>query len=197
MKITYALIGAAFLIMTGILISLLKNGGALRPVGVIKPTEFGSDFDYIGKSVALRMFPEFHASHDVIWYLDHQDESFTRVLQAAYQHYQNPQKPAFRDLRQSSELCADKCWYVQQLGNPLPEALVQKMKMEKSIQVFIQDFNRNETVPAECESQKIMEYKCIRPVSIREVHRKLKNPVPYFFMRRYQESQFYLYIEKI
>lgn len=196
MKITYWILGIAFVIMTGIMIFLLKNGGALRAIGVIKPTEFGSDFDYIGKAVAVRMFPEFHAAKNVIWYLDHQDEDFTKVFQATYQHYQNPQKPPLHDLRQESELCADKCWYVQQLGNSLPQALVEKMKTESSIEIFIQDFKRDESVPPECENQKLIDYKCMRPISVREIHRKLKDPVPYFFMRRYQESQFYLYIEK-
>lgn len=196
MKITYVLLGAAFLLMTGIMLSLLKSGGALRPVGVIKPTEYSTDIDYIGKSVALRMFPEFHASDNVIWYLDHQDESFVQILQSAYAHHQSSNKQPLRDLRQSLELCQGKCWYVQQLGNSLPENLIQEMKNKKNIEIFIQDFNRNETVPAECENQKIMEYKCIKPVSIREVRRKIKSSAPHFFMRRYQDSQFYLYIEK-
>lgn len=197
MKIISILLGIAFLFITAVMFFLLKNGGALRAVGVIKPTEYGTDFDYIGKSVAIRMFPEFHASQNVIWYLDHQDEDFVKVLKATYQHYQNPQKPPLQDLRTIEEVCADKCWYVQQWGRELPQALINKMKTEPSIEIFIQDFKRDEPVPSECENQKILQYECVRPISVREVHKKMKDPVPYFFMRRYQESQFYLYIEKL
>lgn len=197
MKVVSALLIAALLVVTGVLVFLLKSGAALRPAGVIKPSEIGGDPDLIGRSIALRLFPDFQAARNVIWYLDDQEESFARVPQITHLNFQSPQKPPLQDLRKNPQtVCNDGCWYIQWAGAPLPEALLQKLKTEPPLEVFVQYFDRDQQVPQECESEKILETKCVEPVSVREVRRKLKTPAPHFFMRRYLDSQFYLFIEK-
>jgi len=197
MKKVSILLGVALLMITAILIFLLKSGGALKPAGVIKPAEIGSDPGLIGRAIALRLFPEFHAAQNVIWYLEAPEEILAKIPEIAHLNYQNPQKPALHDLRQDQQnICVGNCWYIRQAGSTLPETLLQKMKTEKSLEIHIQYFDRNEPVPDTCEKEKILEPKCIKPISVREIRRKLKTEAPHFFMQRYQSSQFYLFIEK-
>ncbi|MES2801214.1 MAG: hypothetical protein V4654_01875 [Bdellovibrionota bacterium] len=197
MKIVFSLIAAALLISSGVMFFLVKKGAALRPAGVIAPAEIGTKPELIGQSIALRLFPEFQKAKNVIWYLDVAEEPYTRIPESTLSNYQTNLKPTLYDLRKVSEItCVENCWYVQAVNTALPEALLQKIKTEPSVEVYIQYFERDEEVSKLCENEKILEFKCVRPISVREVRKKIKTAAPYFFMRRYLDSQFYLFIEK-
>lgn len=197
MKIVVSILAAAVLIGSGVMLYLVKQGAALRPAGVIAPTEIGAKTDLVGKHVALRLFPDFQTAKNVIWYLN-VEEPHISIPETTLLNYQTNSKPELIDLRKiiQSTTCVENCWYVQTLNAPIPEALVQKMKTEPSIEIYVQYFERTEPVPEICETEKILDLNCVRSVSVREVRKKLKKPAPYFFMRRYLDSQFYLYIEK-
>ncbi|MCM2352388.1 MAG: hypothetical protein NDI63_02150 [Pseudobdellovibrio sp.] len=197
MKLVFAILGAAILISSGIMIFLVKKGAALRPAGVIAPSEVGVTADLIGQAVGLRLFPDFQTAKNVVWYLDIGDEPFVNLPESTLANYQTNFKPELFDLRKNPQAsCVENCWYVQTANVALPEALQQKIKTEPSLEIFVQYFDRDEAVPGFCENEKTLEVKCVRPVSVREVRKKLKMPAPYFFMRRYLDSQFYLFIEK-
>lgn len=197
MKIATVLLGTALLIVTAILVFLVTRGGALKPAGVIKPAEVGTDPDLIGKAIAIRLFPEFRAARNVIWYLERGEESFARIPRVAHLNYLAPQKPVLLDLRQDPRAtCVENCWYLQWTGAPLPEDLASPTRTQPIMEIFVRSFDRDEEVPAACENEKILDVECVRPISVREVRRKLKTPSPHFFMQRYLELQFHLFIEK-
>lgn len=197
MKIVFAILGAAILISSGVMVFLVKKGAALRPAGVIAPSEIGTKADLIGQAVGLRLFPDFQTAKNVVWYLDVTEEPFVNIPESTLANYQTNFKPELFDLRKNPQTsCIENCWYVQAANVALPEALQQKIKAESSLEIFVQYFDRDEKVPEVCESEKTLELKCVRPVSVREVRKKLKTSAPYFFMRRYLDSQFYLFIEK-
>lgn len=196
MKTVSIIMGVSFLIITAILISLVKKGTVLKPAGVIKPHEITADSELIGKSIAMRLFPDFQEAKNVIWYVDVQEEVFSKIPQVAHSNYQNPQKPELKDLRANPEdTCQEKCWYIQQSGKALPDQLQQKLKTEPTVEVYIQYFDRNVQVPETCETQKILDANCITPVSVRDVRRKIKTEPRHFFMQRYLDSKFFLFIE--
>jgi len=197
MKIIFSLLAAALLISSGIMFSLVKKGAALRPAGVIAPAEYSAKPELIGQSIALRLFPEFQTAKNVIWYLDGQEELFNHIPESTHTHLQTNSKPELIDLRKNpGASCFANCWYIQTANTPLPEVLAQKFKAEPAVEIFVQYFDRKEEVSEICENEKILEMKCIGPVSVREVRKKLKKPGSYFFMRRYMESQFFLFVEK-
>lgn len=197
MKTVFAILGAAILISSGVMIYLVKKGAALRPAGVIAPSEIGINPDLIGNSVAVRLFPDFQTAKNVVWYLDVTEDVYTRIPESTLANYQTNFKPSFFDLRKGPEAsCVENCWYVQSANAPLSEAVLQKIKTEPTVEIFVQYFDRDETVPETCEGEKTLEVNCVRPVSVRDVRKKLKMPAPYFFMKRYLNSQFYLFIEK-
>lgn len=196
MKTVFALIGAAILISSGVMFFLVKQGAALRPAGVIKPAEISGNADLIGSSVALRLFPDFQTAKNVVWYIDIEEEPYTSVAATTLANYKTNYKPSFYDLRKGPlESCLENCWYVQSAKTPLPDTLLQKIKNEPTVEIFVQHFSRDEAVPEICDTEKTLELKCVRPVSVREVRKKIKTPAPHFFMRRYLDSQFYLFIE--
>ena len=197
MKIVFTLLTLAILISSGVMIFLVKKGAALRPAGVIAPSEFSAKPELIAESIALRLFPDFQKAKNVIWYLATKEEPFRNIPETTLRNYQTNNKPELFDLRQTQQItCVENCWYIQTENAPLPEALQQKIKTEPSVEIYVEYFSRAEEVSEACENEKILEFKCIRPVSVREVKKKFKTPEPYFFMRRYMDSQFYLYIEK-
>jgi hypothetical protein len=181
----------ALIFITSVTIYLVRQGAALRSAGVIKPSEIGSDFDVIGRSLALRMFPEFQSSPKVIWYFHPDQESLLRIARVAHLNLQLDPKPELIDARFLAKApeCSGPCWIISNAAIP---------DIEKSsvLEIWTEFFDRDEPVPPKCHQQKIMEPDCVRPISIREVHRKLKSENPHFFMRRYLEREFFLYIEK-
>lgn len=195
MKIIAIVLGVAFTIIAAVMISLVRSGGALKPAGVIKPAEIGADPDFIGKQIAVRLYPEFDAAQFVIWRIE--EGMKVDIPLSVLSHYQSPGKPTIQDLRGENQIeCAENCWYVLELGAELPDSILKKTKTAATAEVFVQYFDRKEEVPEACESEKLLSLNCMRPVSVREVRRKIKTPAPHFFMQRYLQSQFYLYIER-
>lgn len=198
MKIIFTLIGVAILLSSGVMLFLVKRGAALRPAGVIAPTEISAHSDLIEKAVSLRLFPDFQTAKNVIWFINTNDEPYVNIPQNTLLHYQTNFKPTLVDLRLNTKLlCHENCWFVQAANVELPANLAQKLKTEPTVEIFVQYFERDEPVPEICESEKTLELKCVRPISVREVRKKMKTQAPYFFMRRYLDSQFYLFIERI
>ena len=99
MKIIFAILGAAILISSGIMIFLVKKGAALRPAGVIAPSEIGTRAELIGQAVGLRLFPDFQTAKNVVWYLDVTDEPFVNIPESTLASYQTNFKPELFDLR--------------------------------------------------------------------------------------------------
>lgn len=197
MKAITIVMGAALLIISGVMFSLVRRGGALKPAGVIKPAPVEHDLKHIGQQIAVRLFPDFDVTHRVIWRLESGVEEFAEIPRSALKHNQLPHKPTLHDLRVNShEECSGNCWYILDFEAPLPEQLAQELESEPNLEIFIQYFHRDEKVPEACDAEKILTVQCMRPVSVREVRRKFKTSAPHYFMQRYQRSQFYLYIER-
>lgn len=196
MKIVLSIIAAAVLLSSAVMFYLVKQGAALRPAGVIKPAEIGNNPDLIGQSIALRLFPDFQTATNVVWYMDLDEEPYASVAATTLANYQTQFKPSFYDLRKGPiGECRDRCWYVQSTYSGLPESLLAKIENEPTVEIYVQYFSRGENVPEECDNAKTLMINCVRPVSVREVRKKIKTPAPHFFMRRYLDSKFYLFIE--
>lgn len=189
MKAITIILGIAFLIITGVMINLVRSGGALKPAGLIKPAELGDDPGQVAKQIATRMYPEFHASKNVTWRVQSGSEYLANIPQAVLAHHKTASRPTLQDLRDGGQAtCLDNCWYIQDLDAPAPA--------EPTTEIFVQHFDRDERVPEACDREKILKVECLRPLSVREVRRKIKTQAPHYFMQRYLKSEFFLFIEK-
>jgi hypothetical protein len=197
MKTISIILGIAFLIMTAVMISLVRSGGALKPQGLIRPSVIGESRLSIGEQVAIRLFPEFQESKNSVWRIEGGANDLADIVQAALASYRGSVKPSLIDLRSGApDTCTENCWYLQSLEASLPDSVAKKLKDPSTVDIVIQKFDRKEEVPASCESEKILTIACMRPVSVREVRRKIKTPAPHFFMQRYLDSEFFLFIER-
>ncbi len=198
MKTIAVILGAAFLVIAGVLFSLIRNGGALKPAGVIKPAEIGADPALIGTQIAVRLYPDFDAAKFVVWRVEGNDEALNQIPRSTFAHDRVRAKPTLVDLRTQEQAtnCEENCWYVAGWDQRLPDPIAAKIKDAPTVEIYVQYFDRSEQVPPSCEAEKILDVNCMRPVSVREVRRKLKTPARHFFMQRYQASQFYLYLER-
>ncbi len=197
MKTIALVLSLAFLIIGWVLISLVRNGGALKPAGLIKPAEIGSEVVHIGRQISVRLYPDFQEARFVVWRLESGDDRFMKIVEAARVEYQAAAKPVLSDLREmgQDDGCQKNCWYISDLTTPLPESVTKDAKSGEFVEIFVQVFKRDEVVPDACETEKILTLQCVRPISVREVRRKLKTPAPHVFMQRYLKSQFYLFLE--
>ncbi len=196
-KTVLILIGAAFLVISGVMFSLVKRGGALKPAGVIKPAEVGGDLAHIGKQIAVRLYPDFHEAKHVVWYIEDGSEELTQIARAALQNLKGQAPQTLHDLRSSSEdTCIENCWYLHTAGAPLAESVNRKTEQAPTVEIYAGYFKRDVEVPEACEAQKVLTPECMKPVAVREVRRKFKSEAPHFFMQRYQKSQFFVYVEK-
>ena len=142
MKIIGAVLTVAFLIIAGVLISLVRSGGALKPAGVIKPAEIGSDPTLIGRQIAVRLYPDFHAAKHVVWRLQDGDEVLAEIARTTLVNSRALSKPTLVDLRNNNQdTCTENCWYVLSTDQALPDQLSLKLKDLPIAEVFVQYFN--------------------------------------------------------
>lgn len=198
--------GICTLVIGAVIFNLVTNGVALRSAGVIKPTLIGLDDRLIAKSLALRLFPDFQTYKNVVWVpeagLENRVDEIASLTRLKLKEEQTKLFPEIvsvteTDLTKPSPATDTYYWWLFPANwEPKLNLFKQSLTDEEFIVIFISAFDRNHAVPTQCENIKLLTHECLRDAAVREVHKKLKSPEPYFFMRRYQTNEFYLFIEK-
>ncbi len=192
MKKAVILIGLLFVIITGVLIKLIKSGAALRPAGVIKPMNFDPEMTIIAQSLAIRLFPEFQSHQNVYWVSEEDFEVKTQnILNLTMMELSS--KVPNMSIQSWQVLSLQQFEQIQKAG-PLP---TEGLNSVPPLYIFIHSFVRTMEVPENCEDKKILDDLCLKAISVREVKKKFKDPSPYFFMRRYMDNNFYLFVESL
>jgi hypothetical protein len=194
------------LIIAAVIFNLVTNGVALRSAGVIKPTLIGSDDRHIAKSLALRLFPDFQTYKNVVWVpepgLENRVDELLSLTRMKLKEEQTNLFPEFikaSDVESKEPVPSSETYFWWQFPanwEPKLKSFKQILGYENFVVIFISTFERNHNVPTKCEDIKILTHECLRDAAVREVRKKLKSSEPYFFMRRYQANEFYLFIEK-
>ncbi|MNL22704.1 hypothetical protein D3C87_1440610 [compost metagenome] len=99
--------------------------------------------------------------------------------------------------------CEKPCWLLisKEVANELTinsfiEEKIAPLKKE-FINISFLSFEKNEAVAEKCDQEKRLTLDCIGPVSVREVQKKLKDPAQrYFFLRKYNDRDFFIFIQK-
>lgn len=200
----------AFVIITACLIYLVRHGISLRSAPLIKPTLISEDGKNIADHTVLRLFPEFQsAKYLVLGILPTNAESVQLLenLRIDYESrfhrkvswIQNGQLASGPELLQ----CEAPCWILlpREAANELAPLNWVTERLRPLLQPYftlsVIDYVRDEPVPEACESEKRQTLKCLESVSVREVHKKLKlQNQRYFFMRKYNDTDYFLFIEK-
>lgn len=194
---------AAFSIITACMIYLIKAGVSLRLGRVIEPTPMSLSNTEISRAIISRLMPVFQPSKFVLFGIDKEDEKVRMLVQSLEVEF----KSAFGSQPQivtsdSAEFsnCKKPCWI---MSSPGDSTHLQKSELIEMLQrtgesyftLSVLRFDRDTVVPKHCEVEKRITIDCVTPLAVREARRKIKQDSPYFFMRNYNEKDYFLFLE--
>jgi len=206
MKKLALLFGLMFVVISVCMVYLIRQGVVLRTAPIAKPTVLSADLDRVGRAIAKRLFPDFQAAQYVLWSMPEGDQE-AQALLSAIKKYRDLITPGgllpFSDQLGEEQVagCPQPCWILMPPGRAhelssnsfIQDFLLSKNRRHLSISVL--HFDRNVEVSAECDHEKRLSEKCLVPTSVAEVKRKLKSEERHFFMRKYQDRDFFIFIE--
>lgn len=204
MKSVNALLVVCLVIISAVVIYLVIDGTALRSAGVIKPTVLDSENKLLPKSVALRLFPEFQSSPNTVWLASPKlQPKLASVVASIHNYYTSLKAPSMPELVLiNSNMLASEItnsqnskWWIFESENESVLKVIRQNEIEANT-IYVNEFNRDEVVPEICETEKMLSRECLKVVAVREVKKKFKTEQRYFFMRRYNDHEFYLFIEQ-
>ena len=204
MKSVNALLAVCLVIISAVVIYLVIDGTALRSAGVIKPTVLDSENKLLPKSVALRLFPEFQSSPNTVWLASPKlQPKLASVVASIHNYYTSLKAPSMPELvlinsnTQVSEITNSKNskWWIFESENESVLKVIRQNEIEANT-IYVNEFKRDEVVQEICETEKMLSRECLKVVAVREVKKKFKTEQRYFFMRRYNDHEFYLFIEE-
>ena len=203
-KKVYALLILTLIAITLVMISLLKKGVTLRLEPLIKPTVIDSNFEPVARHLFLRLFPDFQDADYIIWSFDTESEEtelFKIRIKSEFESKIN-KKLSFYDFslekpQNDLDLCSKPCW-IYSKSQQDAEIIEQTMRAKQNNYRVIYGIHYTEVpeVSEACLSQSRLEYKCIPPIALNDVKKKLKdNSARYFFLKKYLDLHFYLFIK--
>lgn len=210
MKKIFAILGLVFAIITFCMIYLVRKGVSLRSEPLIRPTVISTDQRNIASHTVLRIFPDLQNNDYILWgvlpespdtqlLMTHFLEEYFKKLQIPPHVIQDGTVATAEEIKN----CAKPCWIKMPhdkantlTANPLIEEKI--LPTQKNyLTLTVMPFTGDETVSEFCDQQKRQTLECITPVSVREIHRKMKDPKQlYFFLRKYNERDFFLFVQK-
>lgn len=209
MKKITVLLALAFLIISACVIYLVRSGVSLRAAPIIRPSIVTSGDHNIPPSLAIRLSPDFQSAHYVLWGAlpDGRTEKLMNETKNEYEKLSHRGVTLLQDPLNASpedfKKCPAPCWMLvpnDQVNEMLEnEFLDQKIRPLQSshISITMVPFKRDVEIPEVCLDQKRLTPDCLKPLSIHAAHRKMKEKGQrYFFMNKYQDRDFFLFIEE-
>lgn len=208
MKVISAILGLAFVIIAVCMFILIQRGVSLRTAPIIKHSILAEDEMNIATGVVLRLFPDFQQSDFVIWNLDQNSALVQKNLgiikNRLEKELKKPISIIYDGLAASAEElkeCVSPCWIyfkpdsVHKFDKNPFLTDIQKLSPH-FITISWNEFERDMTFTDECLHEQRLSLECIKEASVNEVRRKLKEPGRYFFMRKYLDQDYFLFVEK-
>ena len=209
MKKMVAIFVLVFVVISACMLYLLRSGVGLRSAPLIKPTVIGSDTRIIANHTVKRLFPEMQQAHYIVWGVQPETDDSQLLMTYFLDEYQKTFHNPARILKNAESLssqeisqCEKPCWLLisKNLANELTpnkfiEEKIAPLKKE-FINITFLNFSRDEKVSEKCDQEQRLTLDCVVPVSVREVTKRLKDPSQrYFFLRKYNDRDFFLFIQ--
>lgn len=203
------LIAVALVLITTCLIYLMSSQISLRPATLIKPSVADDDLKNVAQGVALRMFPEFQSSHYILWGIkpplgDEEklfvliQQEYERIFHLKVQIIDNPDQVTEGDLQN----CPKPCWLLidKSHANELSrnEFIEKKLRplARPYINLTLLPFDLGVKAPSHCLSEKRLSLECLISLSSEASERKIKTNHRYFFLKKYNEKDFFLFLQE-
>ncbi|MBY0314734.1 MAG: hypothetical protein K2Q26_04400 [Bdellovibrionales bacterium] len=197
MKKANMMIGLALLVITGCIGFLFLNGIGLRFAKLIKPSVYGKE---AADAVVIRMFPDLSERKILILGVptdQPEAQIFTDHLKDAYARHFKEEPRMITDV-EKLETCKGPCWLVTRLeeAHSLDDDRLEYRNLSKNyLSIFI--FDKNADPSEECKAKLRLNLNCLHDLSIREASRKMKTQDPYFFLNKYADNNFFVFIGKL
>lgn len=201
-RVTFLIFALSFVVLI-CLIYISKKGVGLRAATLIRPTEVES-LSVIAEAVTTRLFPEFK-EHEIFIFGSDRDGKYRDLLRHLQKSFEkNYQEKVTTDNEvQTLKDCPKNCWIFvpEYLANELGENSFINRQIKPLgrtyLGITIIEFDRDEVVPSDCESEQRLSFDCMRGLSIHDAKRKMKSTEKkYFFLRQYNAKDVFLFIEK-
>ena len=203
MKKLIVVLIAAFSIITACLIYLIREGVSLRLGRVIEPTSLSLSHAEIARGLVSRLTPILQHSKYIVFGIDKEDEQVRSIMQSLEAEFKKDFKQSPNIVGADSdftEKCPTPCWITAAPGESShlqSSDLIEKLKKtgETFFTISVLRFDRKAEVPVHCEREKRITIDCVTPLAVREARRKFKKDSPYFFVRNYNERDYFLFLE--
>lgn len=211
MKKMWAFLTVGLLVISACMIYFVTHGVSMRTEPMIDPSIITVDHQNIADGLITRLFPELQNDAYILWGAPLDSAEFMTTLTITKKKYEerfgkNVTLLLAAEQRTTDEIknCALPCWIVVDTKNAnqllTNDFIVKKMTpLNKSFFTLTWlPFTRNEAVPKECEEQKRIErLDCIRTLTVRDSLRRMKKQDQlYFFLRRYNEKDYFLFVQQ-
>lgn len=201
MKKITLILSLAFIIIASCMIYLWRGGVSVRTEPLVKPSPIDSELNNISFAIVHRLFAELQTHDVIVWGLDVKNPEHLQVFEKAKSEFEVLFKKSVSVAsgldQQQLMSCQNPCWVLSdaQAAPAITQMFLDQMKVSYNFTLI--DFKWSTLVPEECEKAKLLKLNCIGPVAIRDVQRKIKKfDQRYFFVRRYLEKDYYLFIQE-
>lgn len=197
----------AITIITACMIYLLKKGVSLRLAPVIGPTLISVGPTEMARSIVVRLTPQFQGSHYMILGLISENTLQKEVLEEI-------KKEIHKDFGQVPEVlnsadatleqiqnCQKPCWILvtQAQANELePNNFIERAIKPTGRRYFnlsFLNFSRELEVAESCNNEQRVTFDCLVPLAVRESKKKMKSNDQYYFVRSYNENDYFVFFE--
>lgn len=211
MKKMNALLIFGLVIISACMIYFVSKGVSMRAEPMINPSVISQDHQNISEGLISRLFPELQNDSYIVWGGPDDDAQFMTTLVLSKKKYEQRFSKTVTLIMKADEKSADEikacpepCWLV--VGTDRAHQLTANDFIEKKLtplnKIFFTitwlPFRAGEAVPQDCEQQqRIQRLDCIRTLTVRDSQRRMKKKDQlYFFMRRYNEKDYFLFVQQ-
>ncbi|HEY8271505.1 MAG TPA: hypothetical protein VIG33_11505 [Pseudobdellovibrionaceae bacterium] len=209
MKKITILLCLAFILISACMLYLVKVGVSLRSAPLIAASVISPDRQNIAEGVVFRLSPEFQNAHYVLWGflpLSPESQKIFELLKAEYEKiFRQPVHVLANAETASAEeirTCEKPCWLLLPMdkANELTPNELINLKIrplgENYFNVTWVPFAKREQVSSHCMAEKRLTLECLRTLAIEESQKKMKPGAQYFFMKKYNEKDFFLFFQE-
>lgn len=208
MKTIFSILGIAFVVIAVCMTLLVQKGVSLRTAPIIKQSLLAEDEMNIATGIVLRLYPDFQQAEYIVWNLDQNSSLIQKNMGVIKNRLEKELKKDITVIYDGENItperlsrCAKPCWifFKENTAHVFDEHPIFKQIAPLSSYYFTiswSDFKRDLPMSESCIKEQRLTQDCIKEVSVNEVRRKLKEAGRYFFMRKYQDHDYFFYLEK-
>lgn len=210
MKILTVIFGIFCVVASVIMVNLTRDGVSIRSAPIIGPSPQGVEQKNVAVAVVSRLFPDFQNADYVVIGSSSEFKIAPQIINDLKLVYEQQFRKNIRILADSADLnletlakCEKPCWILTSetqsnelsINNRLPKML-DSLENVNHFHLTLIPFRTVPNPSETCIAEKRLSLSCITELSIHEVSKKFKDPmVSYFFMRKYQDRDYFLFIQ--